>query len=151
MHAAGGYSCKKPPFGGIAEYCRGRVSRPEKEVICDRSAFAERSRRGDSRIARSGPFTDRGMGAKSCKTLSKVRRPCGVATGRETRPLRCENRTVVGADAKMYGVRHNDLVSRKGNFRAGGARKNGHMRSAVGAADQVGAAIGRPKSCGLQK
>ena len=46
---------------------------------------------------------------------------------------------IVGADAKMYGVRHHDLVSREGNFRAGGARKNGHMRSAVGAADHVGA------------
>jgi len=53
--------------------------------------------------------------------------------------------------AKTYQVRHNDLVPREGNFRAGGARKNGHMRSAVGAADQVGAAIGRPKSYGLQK
>ena len=34
---------------------------------------------------------------------------------------------------KTYRVGHNDLVSREGNFRAGGARKNGHMRSAVGA------------------
>ena len=57
------------------------------------------------------------------------------------RPPNLPTRATAGRPygAKTYRVRHNDLVSREGNFRAGGARKNGHMRSAAGAADQVGA------------
>ena len=49
------------------------------------------------------------------------------------RPPNLPTRATAGRpySAKTYRVGHNDLVSREGNFRAGGARKNGHMRSAV--------------------
>ena len=61
---------------------------PEKMVICDRSAFAERSSRGRTKgrkarmSARPGPFTGRGMDL--CKTKSAapaVRRRADVGIG----------------------------------------------------------------------